>query len=826
MSKREERRIGLSLLPTELAQLVQLLTNKHLDGENLFNSQDIFYISPELVEYYADHFHIDYRGRLYEFPPGESEVERIEAKMSDQTFVRDREQMAKNFQYVVDALHKKRYDGFDFVSRLKNIFIDVKAEQIERMGRSDQFSEDEIQDEKKLLESLRRDQALFTHLRESTQSTKNALNSLEAIRKRRETPPQISEQETPRLLTTRQQLLLTKVAVPLHDLAKLLGSTKQIDPDHENAMQFLLEKFGVGQMIPGKKGQEGILTQDDVEFISLFISSHEDIYRERWFEELAKGFGEELDTTKVNDPVAIDRAVSFFHIFDIFGNAAKIIDKGNGTGTFTIDFEEGQDGKSEFDKRFLDLYQRHMYLDDVGGWNKGKAWRPEWGVYAIRSVINTVRGLEQFGVKMEEGLIEKVRSKLVNKLQEARIKIEEVGKEEEWSEKVKDIENALSLIATVPGETPTETGEVYEWFANEMKEKKLLKEISRVVGREHGTRTQRVNRVKSQKLIQENVEKLQESDPDTDSFIWYNRNITAFLTILQLCADKTQGNYDKDCRPFIQALADGSVDEDTKDLACRTVHGLWYATQLFRGTEDRGDIFDRLTEEKQQIDMVIIQGVARFMIQRLYGEISLERLTQLFGRDEHFGFMIETALASDRAYKDNEIQKKRQFLKDQDGDHPKTDEEYEAILREDDPYGYFRPLLSPEQVESLQQRTNAGLTQDDERVRYLLNGVGFSTLQEAVPLIVKETGMHPVEVLEKIKDDALDPSLRRQIVLMEKTQYMLGKSFAGEASMIDMDSVFNPEKSGDADFIVVQIAASMTLEKWKNRSPLPQRLKN
>ncbi len=748
------------------------------------------YLHPDLRDNYAIEDSTDYAGRSYDFNPGESETDRIFQLLNKKNAVRDREQMRINLLVVVEAFKRGDYAEFDIVTRFEQIFLDMKQMYVDQMSDiPEEFEQPEIDFEKKLLTDLKERKALFSHLDETTNSLNRALDSIASIRNKQVNPPEF--------LKERQQLLLRRVGAPLHDIAKLLGTLNQIDPDHENVMEYLLEQFGEGELIPGVENWR--LEKMDVEFLKHFISSHEDIYRERWFESLAEGFNKPL-SGEVFDAVALDRTGSFFHIIDIFGSAVEIIDHGNGKGTFTIDMEDSGDGKgSPFDKRFLELYQRHMQLDGVPDWNKGKAWRPQWGAYVMRSVIATAMHLKQYGVEIEAGLIEKIRSRLISKLDDANVLIID-SKKEEWASKLDDVEQAKQLVEQIPGIKPQDTGEFYEEFAAVMGEKDFLHAVADAVHRSHQSRTERISIDAVLERRNRKVEKIGDEDPDKANFVWYVRNMTAFLTVLQLAAQQNIETPEKtDFREFLTSLtqADESLSE-MEEIGCRTIHGLWYATQLFRGTEDRGNIFDRLTFSQQKIDSAILRGVAQYMLDTLEGPITLTTITRLYKDPTNFPWMVDCAEASDAAYKAD------QKLKKIEANFPIT---LEDAWMDD-------LLFSPEGKARLKLRPNIGLTQDNPDVKYLMNGTGFSTLQEVTALIVKKTGMHPRDVLIQIRDNTLDGEWKKTVITMQMTQYLLAKAFAGEAQYVKFDSLFDPTcEQAEQDFSPVSLAAGMVLDR-------------
>lgn len=169
-----------------------------------------------------------------------------------------------------------------------------------------------------------------------------------------------------RVLTDREALILAEVTAPLHDSLKYLGTFKaQVVPDHEIITAELVRRTFVGRTAR-LRGEATTLSREDVDLISSVIGDHENIEKEA---------GRTLWLAA--DDVR-QRAKALFFIADVLTGA--IIEDPPGSGVFRFD-------PDQLDRRFVDLYFRH--IDPV----KGKIFRPEWGLAAMRDLGTTLDSL-------------------------------------------------------------------------------------------------------------------------------------------------------------------------------------------------------------------------------------------------------------------------------------------------------------------------------------------------------------------------------------------------------------------------------------------------
>jgi hypothetical protein len=174
----------------------------------------------------------------------------------------------------------------------------------------------------------------------------------------------------PDLLNDRQAALLAQLAAPLHDVLKYLGSYQsQIMPDHEVlTAELVRQKFTGGTVMLNEK--ETTLTKEDVEFVASVIGDHENINKEEGRSEW------------VNSSNPIERAKALFFVADVL--TGVIVERPAASGLWGMDPEQ-------FEERFVDLYFRHIDL------NKGKIFRPEWGLKAIADLSTTLDTLVEKG---------------------------------------------------------------------------------------------------------------------------------------------------------------------------------------------------------------------------------------------------------------------------------------------------------------------------------------------------------------------------------------------------------------------------------------------
>lgn len=167
----------------------------------------------------------------------------------------------------------------------------------------------------------------------------------------------------PHILTDRQALVLAELAAPLHDSLKYLGSFKaQLMPDHEIVTAELVRRTFTGHTVI-IRGQRSVLTAEDVDLVASTIGDHENIEKEAG------------RTDWLRSPDVRRRAKALFFVADVLTGA--IVEDAPGCGRFHFD-------ASELDARFVDLYFRH--IDPV----KGKIFRPEWGLDAMRDLGTTL----------------------------------------------------------------------------------------------------------------------------------------------------------------------------------------------------------------------------------------------------------------------------------------------------------------------------------------------------------------------------------------------------------------------------------------------------
>lgn len=180
------------------------------------------------------------------------------------------------------------------------------------------------------------------------------------------------ESRFPNVISTHNARLLAYIVAPLHDLLKFLGSAEaQIIPDHE----VITAKF-VRTTFLGKKIMLGnidhTLTAGDVAFIAGVTQDHENIEKEEGRSEF------------ISSPNEIDRAKALFFVADTL---TGVIEPYPDTNGFQINLEQ-------LKIRFTDLYFRHIDLV------KGKTFRPQWGVFAIKDILVTMGELMNQGLSI------------------------------------------------------------------------------------------------------------------------------------------------------------------------------------------------------------------------------------------------------------------------------------------------------------------------------------------------------------------------------------------------------------------------------------------
>lgn len=178
----------------------------------------------------------------------------------------------------------------------------------------------------------------------------------------------------PDIMNDRHALLFAEVVAPVHDLLKYLGSLEsQIAFDHEVFTAELVK-----HVFPGKQvklgGVDTTLSAADVEFIAAVVSDHENLYKE---------LGRD-GWSRSQDPY--ERAKALFFVADTLTGAIQPI--GNSGVDWKIDAEQ-------LKVRFVDLYFRH--IDPV----KGKTFRPEWGLYAVKDLSNTLKHLSEHEITIQ-----------------------------------------------------------------------------------------------------------------------------------------------------------------------------------------------------------------------------------------------------------------------------------------------------------------------------------------------------------------------------------------------------------------------------------------
>jgi hypothetical protein len=178
------------------------------------------------------------------------------------------------------------------------------------------------------------------------------------------------------ILSERHAKLISYLIAPLHDLAKYLGSPlAQVVPDHEIMAAELVRRTFEGKNV-SLAGTESVLTVEDINFTAGVIGDHENLEKELGRREWIKS----------TNP--IERAKALFSIADTLTAALVSQDQGK---TWLVD-------PSQFRKRFTDLYFRHIDLE------KGKIFRPEWGLHTIEDLAFSLEYLESHSSVKIHGL--------------------------------------------------------------------------------------------------------------------------------------------------------------------------------------------------------------------------------------------------------------------------------------------------------------------------------------------------------------------------------------------------------------------------------------
>ncbi|KKT39955.1 hypothetical protein A3K29_03770 [Candidatus Collierbacteria bacterium RIFOXYB2_FULL_46_14] len=235
------------------------------------------------------------------------------------------------------------------------------------------------------------------------------------------------------LLSSRQMELMEFVG-RTHDVCKLLGGLNaQIDPDHEIIYREIIGRHLEGKTFTTKSGHTIVFDKDDVDFIKGVVELHEDIYREEGFAHQAESLKKENNSRDLE--VAIARGRTILHFVDIFGDAVRFQD-----GVLKI-----VDQKA-FEKRFIDLFRRHIKLPIVStdtkiitvdgidqektfitDWSLGKVFRPQWGEHGVAGLTWTFGLLkDEWGINVDPALIPAVQNGIIQVLEEAVDAIEGV----------------------------------------------------------------------------------------------------------------------------------------------------------------------------------------------------------------------------------------------------------------------------------------------------------------------------------------------------------------------------------------------------------------
>ena len=197
----------------------------------------------------------------------------------------------------------------------------------------------------------------------------------------------------PKILTDRQALVMAELVGPLHDTSKFLGSFKaQVMPDHEVMTAELARRTFLGHTVL-IRGQKTKLTAEDVDLVSSVIGDHENIEKEA-------GRTDWLHSSDVRQ-----RAKALFFIADVLTGALGETSPGSGKFQFV---------PAQLDARFVDLYFRHIDLV------KGKIFRPEWGLLAMRDLGTTLHTLAaEHGLQLAGDPQETMRAAALAGLQRA-----------------------------------------------------------------------------------------------------------------------------------------------------------------------------------------------------------------------------------------------------------------------------------------------------------------------------------------------------------------------------------------------------------------------
>ncbi len=176
--------------------------------------------------------------------------------------------------------------------------------------------------------------------------------------------------------------ILVNVVAPTHDMYKLLGAyNAQIMPDHEQIGARLLKKY---LPLMGYR-------QDAADYAAAVQGDHENINKE-------------TDNGRHNymrSPRPEERAKALFFLADTL------------TGVIEIDGGKLEMDSVQLEKRFGDLYFRHMDPET------GKIFRPEWGLKAIEDYAEFLR---IFSDRAELTGYEKVIGEIVESAQRALTK--------------------------------------------------------------------------------------------------------------------------------------------------------------------------------------------------------------------------------------------------------------------------------------------------------------------------------------------------------------------------------------------------------------------
>lgn len=347
-----------------------------------------------------------YKTTEFHYIDGESPSDRADTLLTNPENVSARKQMLLNVNklddYLGDALVLEKTGEKSFDKQLKSIFVTIAKESaytLENPAREESL---------RFIENLDAPGMLFSHLDESGESGISLFKGLSDVIKK------------DGLLTPRHAKLM-EFALKTHDLSKLVGSINaQIDPDHEVIYIQVVGKHLEGKTFYSSDGEKITFTKDDVNFITNVVGFHEDIYRE---EDFAKQSELLRKSNNLNDPnVAVGRARAIMHFIDIFGNA--------------IGFDKGQlkiKDKDAFEKRFVDLYRRHIRLPlltknkGLTIWKNGKAYRPEWGLHGVGGLTWTFGILKSdWGVNIDPDLIPSVQNGIFRVLTEAQDAIKDV----------------------------------------------------------------------------------------------------------------------------------------------------------------------------------------------------------------------------------------------------------------------------------------------------------------------------------------------------------------------------------------------------------------